>query len=104
MACRDLISPALDRLPEPPHLERTGVVEIDAKLSHNVDGEVGIADLEDTSDDLLRMPGHVGLASRLARFEQSAQLRVGLFVEAFVGDRHRLADPIERIGCAAPTT
>lgn len=38
----------------------------------------------------------------VARSEQSAQVRVGLVVEAFVGDSHQLADPMERIGLAVP--
>lgn len=103
MSWRDLIPPTVDRSPEPLHLGRTGTfLEIDAKLSHEGDSEVGIAGLVIASDDLLRMPGHADLPSRVAHFEQSAQLRVGLVIETFVCDRHQLGDPIGRTGLAAP--
>ena len=103
MPCRDLGAPAGDRAPEALDLGRAGVVlEIDAELGHELDGEVGVADLVDRADDFFGVPGQADLAVGVVGVEQAAQFRVSGGVEAFVGDRHQLADPVERVGLAAP--
>ena len=103
MPCRDLGAPAGDRAPEALDLGRAGVVlEIDAELGHELDGEVGVADLVDRADDFFGGPGQADLAVGVVGVEQAAQFRVSGGVEAFVGDRHQLADPVERVGLAAP--
>ena len=48
------------------------------------------------------MPGGADLTARIAGLEQTAELGVVVDFQAFVGDGHQLADPVERIGLAAP--
>jgi len=103
MPRRELGAPAGDRAPEALHLGRTRVVlEIDAELSDELDGEVGVGDRVDRAHDFFGVPRHAHLTSRVAGFEQAPQLRVSVVVQAFMCDRHQLADPKQRVSIAAP--
>jgi hypothetical protein len=73
-------------------------LEIDAELGDELDSQLGVVDRVDRTDDFLGVPGGADFAFRIAGLEQSDQLRVRCVVEAFVGERHQLAAPIERIG------
>jgi hypothetical protein len=59
-------------------------LEVEAELTDELAGELRLRDLIDRPNDLLGVPGHAHLATRVTGSEQAAQLRVAALVEPLV--------------------
>ena len=94
----DLWSPPGEHAAEPADLGAVGaIVEGGGELFDPLQGEVGIPDLIDLADRLLRGPSISDMTLRVARGQQSAAPLTCVVVEAFVGHDQQPAGAEQRI-------
>lgn len=81
-----------------------GVLEVVGELRDVLGSKGRVRDVVDRPDGLLRVPGHLHLASRIPGSQQASSLGVASFVETFVGLGQQAAGPIQRVVLAASMT